>query len=657
MKSSAFIVMIIGSCVECGVVKELNTECSDLEYRCADGTCVRLSALCDGVADCPQHEDEAQCALGRYSREASSSCSKEEWRCRSGECVSFDSKCDGLRQCADGSDETHALCRRNSCQSNWFRCTYGACVDEGAKCDNVTHCADNSDELHPDCAPAVRHIRNGRFTCSDGTTIPASLVCDGVAECVGADDESVRVCGHSRCDHYLFQCAYGACVNGDAACDGRADCADASDESDELCNRTNLMSAEMPNAQSKCELPPPPEYGIYTVLEPKNSTLSPGDVVDLFRINVTCREGYGFEGDARVNCFSGLWLEQMPLCRRYCKLSSEPSVEYQCLIPNSNGGSRQCRPYEPPGTLVRASCTAQYYALGPQPLMRCVDGSWTARAQCQPDCGTKTAQGEVLVSGGLSARRTEVPWQVAIYRRKDSKHICGGSILTNSRVVSAAHCFWSPQEGAALPAHLYALSAGKLYKSRYDTRDDGAQHSDISEIHIPKQFHGAETHYREDIAMLYVASPFTYTSVVRPVCVDFDLNFEKEQLRNGNPGLVSGWGLVTADGNSTAVLRVVWLPYIDPDTCYELSPEDYRRHISRDKFCAGYTNGTAALCRGDSGGGLSFPTRQLSRSRHYLRGIVSTSPQLDMYVCNTHAPTAFTSLMQHEEFIRTHIAA
>ncbi|GBO22041.1 hypothetical protein AVEN_22373-1, partial [Araneus ventricosus] len=41
--------------------------------------------------------------------------------------------------------------------------------------------------------------------------------------------------------------------------------------------------------------------------------------------------------------------------------------------------------------------------------------------------------------GGVSSRQGDFPWMVSI--RKNGKHLCGGSLIDRSHVLSAAHCF------------------------------------------------------------------------------------------------------------------------------------------------------------------------------------------------------------------------
>ncbi|XP_037299562.1 modular serine protease isoform X2 [Manduca sexta] len=611
----------------------------------------------------------AETSLIRSKRRAS--CEKwKEWQCRDGSCISPESKCDGAYDCPDKSDETHALCRNKICQPNWFRCTYGACVDGTAPCNGVQDCADNSDELLPRCRNQTT-LFSREVPCDDGEIIPATSRCDGVVDCNDRSDETPATCADAYCPDYYFRCAYGACVDRGADCDGKNDCADGSDEDNVLCNITVPMESRImvkepnlidnsqhttvdPNSYKKCKLPSYPEHGSYVG---DGFLASPGDDLSNGQINFTCSEGYKMIGERNVFCFYGKWLDEFPKCAKFCKLEPKVNMEFQCVLTGDSKGTRKCEEYEPVGTQVAHQCGLNYrseeYDLG---YMVCKEEGWVNVPRCLPDCGKVTPVGTQLIMGGQSAVRGELPWHTGIYSKVQSdnimryKQICGGSLISRTVVLSAAHCFWDGDQ--PLPAEKYAAAVGKLYRKWRETLDD-AQRSDVKELYISEFFMGVENQYQGDIALLVLATAVTYKSHIRPVCISFSRELAKAQLHIGNSGKIAGWGLTASNGTASRELKVVEIPYVDPGVCKEKSVKEFKPFITADKFCAGYDNGTA-LCRGDSGGGLVF--RKRGTERYYLRGIVSTAHHTND-ACNSKSLTTFTNLVLYEDFIKEHWSA
>ncbi|XP_072941185.1 modular serine protease-like [Epargyreus clarus] len=585
---------------------------------------------------------------------------KNQWQCRDGGCIRFDSKCDGAVDCQDGSDETYPLCKNSTCQSNHFRCAYGACVDGTAPCNGVQECADNSDEELGRCFNETKVVR-GKFTCDNKQQIPATDLCDGAPNCGDGSDETLRACADITCVGYAFKCSYGACVDKGSDCDGKQDCADNSDESDELCNRTSVTPVKPTNTTpatntnttkentGACVLPPYPGNGRYVV--EGDPFAEPGKRYNVVYIKVECDFGYAVNGNNDAFCINGIGFEKIPQCSRFCELHPHPSVDYSCITyTNSSQTARPCNEREFPGTKVVPKCKAPNYRGTVSNMLCKPNGAWSHIAKCSAVCGKITPEGQEYVINGRRAKHGELPWHTGIYKKSKTPYmqVCGGSLVTTTAVITAAHCFWDDTEGKR-PASLYAVALGKVYRPWNDTHDKDAQYSDIVEINMPPQFRGASNNFQSDIAVVVLETEIVYQTFIRPVCIDFEHSLNSRQLQPEKLGTIAGWGLNAANGLPSQVLQVVELPYVPFDQCYNESPSTFREYITADKFCAGFLNGTA-LCEGDSGGGLAFP----DSDKFYLRGIVSTAPRNDDR-CDPNARTTFTEISKHEHFIMDYI--
>ncbi|GBP76364.1 Modular serine protease [Eumeta japonica] len=279
-------------------------------------------------------------------------------------------------------------------------------------------------------------------------------------------------------------------------------------------------------------------------------------------------------------------------------------------------------------------------------------------------CGIYKEKSKTNIRGGRNVKKGELTSHVGIYSKLYTPYmqICSGTIIRADLVSTesnwlwvnnllAAHCFWKDMEGLQ-PASQFAVAAGKIYRPWSDSNDDVAQKSEASVIIM---YRGGQTNFQDDIALLLLATPFEFSTYVWPACVDFDVDFDRRQLRDGNLGKIAGWGLTAVNGRESPILQVVELPYVDVGRCIDEVPPDFRRYVTSDKICAGYANGTA-LCRGDSGGGLMFSKQWQYWKRYYIRGVASTAPQNDD-LCNAYAMTTFTQILAHEHFIRDYFDA
>jgi len=100
---------------------------------------------------------------------------------------------------------------------------------------------------------------------------------------------------------------------------------------------------------------------------------------------------------------------------------------------------------------------------------------------------------------------------------------------------------------------------------------------------------GYEGNYLSDIAILQLEKSFKFSSWLVPVCIDiFD---DPEILQRGMYGKVAGFGR-TQYGEFSAILQSLRVPYVPPNECkYASQSVNAQRYVTRDKFCAGFTNG------------------------------------------------------------------
>lgn len=105
-------------------------------------------------------------------------------------------------------------------------------------------------------------------------------------------------------------------------------------------------------------------------------------------------------------------------------------------------------------------------------------------------------------------------------------------------VFTAAHCFYDEVFHKINDASNYAVGAGKYYRD-WDTREDYAQKSLVKSIQTGDRYLGLRGNFADDIALLKLKRSFHLTTLVRPVCMDWSNQYEREQLQMGQTGKVT----------------------------------------------------------------------------------------------------------------------
>ncbi|XP_048838564.1 LOW QUALITY PROTEIN: sortilin-related receptor [Brienomyrus brachyistius] len=238
----------------CSTRPEFERTCDAYSFQCANGACVSLEWKCDGMDDCEDYSDEANCG----SATDVPGCSRYfQFECRNSRCIPSWWKCDGENDCGDWSDEEGCMGGLTprpttpgslSCSPNHFHCDSGTCIINSWVCDGFADCPDGSDEVGcfkdsntttppVPTQPPVRPRPTGRcgkgqFPClRPPTCIPDWQRCDGRRHCQdGSDEISCPTQGPLTCVNGTL-CADGeACVTESEKCDGFVDCSDHSDE-------------------------------------------------------------------------------------------------------------------------------------------------------------------------------------------------------------------------------------------------------------------------------------------------------------------------------------------------------------------------------------------------------------------------------------------
>nr|XP_008542417.1 PREDICTED: coagulation factor IX [Equus przewalskii] len=203
------------------------------------------------------------------------------------------------------------------------------------------------------------------------------------------------------------------------------------------------------------------------------------------------------------------------------------------------------------------------------------------------------------VVGGENAKPGQFPWQVLLHGKIAA--FCGGSIINEKWVVTAAHCIE--------PGVKITVVAGEHNTEEIDHTE---QKRNVIRAIPHHSYNATLNKYNHDIALLELDKPLTLNSYVTPICVA-DKDYTNIFLKFGS-GYVSGWGRVFSRGRSASILQHLKVPLVDRATCLRST----KFTIHNNMFCAGFHEGGKDSCQGDMKGKYGIYTK-VSRYVNWIK--------------------------------------
>uniref|UniRef100_A0A8D8C1P1 Serine protease easter n=2 Tax=Culex pipiens TaxID=7175 RepID=A0A8D8C1P1_CULPI len=226
-------------------------------------------------------------------------------------------------------------------------------------------------------------------------------------------------------------------------------------------------------------------------------------------------------------------------------------------------------------------------------------------------CGKHTKD---RIAYGKNAKVFEYPW-MAVLIGLDGQLACGGTLISESYVLTAAHC----KRQSITTVRLGENDINKeidcnVYADEEDDCADPPQEIAVAEFIAHKLYSPSKR--KNDIALIRLASPAKLSHSVKTVCLPIG-----SMLRNPEPKdmIISGWGL-TENNYISNILQYAKVSTVPLDECNrQLSLLDNTIKLDGSQVCANGKN-KVDNCAGDSGGPLQYTSLQSTIVQY---GIVS----------------------------------
>ncbi|KAL7732803.1 hypothetical protein ACLKA6_005939 [Drosophila palustris] len=223
------------------------------------------------------------------------------------------------------------------------------------------------------------------------------------------------------------------------------------------------------------------------------------------------------------------------------------------------------------------------------------------------------------IYNGDKAKKGQFPYIVLLsITLNDGKFsMCGGSIIDNSWILTAAHCTDN--------ARSIEIFYGTIKRSK------GKFSHKVGAEHITQHDGYNDTTLEHDVALIHTPHVQFSKLVNKVELADRDSDYE------GSWAVASGWGDTSDDGDSPEDLQFADLQILSKDECWESIA-----HESDNILCVNTSDGKT-IGSGDSGGPL------VTHDDSKLVGVSSFT-----LMARSSLPAGFSRVSAHRDWIREH---
>ncbi|XP_037932751.1 transmembrane protease serine 9-like, partial [Teleopsis dalmanni] len=201
-----------------------------------------------------------------------------------------------------------------------------------------------------------------------------------------------------------------------------------------------------------------------------------------------------------------------------------------------------------------------------------------------------TNEKQSRLTGGSTVELTKAPFIVSIRRNTTSNqfsHLCGGALITQRVVITAAHCFVNSSSVtlAYRPVKEFNVMLGSIMLMQQDLYTTIL---DIQKILPHEKF--TVTELQNDIALVFLNGLISWSHpVIRAI------SLQTQETPSNTQCTVFGWG-INDKQEISYYLKAAYVSISTKEECAEIST-----YGTYGIFCAGYSPGGVGACAGDIG--------------------------------------------------------
>ena len=205
------------------------------------------------------------------------------------------------------------------------------------------------------------------------------------------------------------------------------------------------------------------------------------------------------------------------------------------------------------------------------------------------------------IVGGENAQQGEIPYIVSL-RGSSGSHFCGGSLISQKWVLTAAHC-------------VRGGTVKEIWIGLLDQKNTAGVEKIKPARIIAHEKYNSQT-LENDFALIELSQNSSFAPIVlNETEINIDAATDAEPIMS----MTSGWGALKESSYTLPnMLQKVSVPLVSTEKCN--AADAYKGKIKESMICAGLKQGGKDSCQGDSGGPLVTMNEDGS---HTLIGVVS----------------------------------